>query len=90
MAFHVSPLLFFLSLTLTSSFSFFSSHMYIFIFIFTTYAVQHPNSSPKDPDAFLDSDWVGYTTNRTSISGSTIFMAGAPVLYKTKMQPTVA
>ena len=49
------------------------------------YAVQHPNSSPKDPNAFVDSDWGGNTANRKSISASTIFMAGAPVLYKTKM-----
>ena len=54
------------------------------------YAVQHPNLSPKDPDAFVDSDWGGNTANRKSISGSTIFMAGVPLLYKTKMQPAVA
>ena len=54
------------------------------------YDLQHPNSTPRDPNAFVDSDWGGNWKNRKSISGSTIFMAGAPVMYKTKMQQTVA
>ena len=54
------------------------------------YSINHPNTSPRHPDAFVDSDWGGNIANRKSISGSTIFMAGAPILYKTKMQPTVA
>lgn len=32
------------------------------------YEVQHPNSSPRDPDAFVDSDWGGNIANRKSIS----------------------
>jgi len=39
---------------------------------------------------FVDSDWGGDTSHRKSISGSTFFLAGAPIMYKTKMQPTVA
>jgi len=39
---------------------------------------------------FVDSDWGGDTSHRKSITGCTLFMAGAPVMYKTKMQLTVA
>ena len=52
--------------------------------------LQHPADPPSHPVAFVDSDWGGDTSHRKSISGSTIFMAGAPIMYKTKMQQTVA
>ena len=52
--------------------------------------LQHPADPPSHPAAFVDSDWGGDTSHRKSISGSTIFMAGAPIMYKTKMQQTVA
>ena len=54
------------------------------------HVLQHPKESPAIPLVFVDSDWGGDTSHRKSITGSTLFMAGAPVMYKTKMQPTVA
>ena len=54
------------------------------------HVLQRLEDSSKIPVAFVDSDWGGDTSHRKSITGSTLFMAGVPVLYKTKMQPTVA
>ena len=51
---------------------------------------EHPKDSPKIPMVFVDSDWGGDTSHQKSITVSTLFMAGAPIMYKTKMQPTVA
>ena len=54
------------------------------------YVLKHPWEDPKYPNAFVDSDWGGDTSNRKSITGVTIFMAGAPIMYRTRMQQTVA
>ena len=45
--------------------------------------LKHPCKDPKYPNSFVDSDWGGDTSNRKSITGVTIFMAGAPIMYRT-------
>ena len=46
---------------------------------------EHPKGSPKIPMVFVDSDWVEDTSHQKSITGSTLFMAGALIMCKTKM-----
>ena len=38
---------------------------------------------------YVDSDQGGDTSQHKSITGSTLFMTGALIMYKTKMKPTV-
>ena len=39
---------------------------------------------------YTDSDWVNDTTNRWSVSGTAIILAGGLIVYKTILQRTVA
>ena len=41
------------------------------------------------PQAFVD-DWASDSKTRRSVSGTSIFLAGALVIYKSHMQPTVS
>jgi hypothetical protein len=42
--------------------------------------------SPITPMGFSDSDWAGNTDDRTSTTGSIVFLAGGPVSWKSKQQ----
>ncbi len=39
---------------------------------------------------YSDSDWAGDPTNMTSTSGYVLFLANAPILWQSKLQPIVA
>ena len=39
---------------------------------------------------YTDSDWANDSTNRRSVSGTTIILAGGSIVYKTILQKTVA
>ena len=49
------------------------------------HVLQRQEDSPTIPVAFVDSDWGGDTSHCKSITGSTLVMAGAPVMHTTKM-----
>jgi hypothetical protein len=38
----------------------------------------------------VDADWASDSKTHRSVSGTSIFLAGAPVIYKSRMQPTVS
>ena len=42
------------------------------------------------PIAFVDSDWAGDTSHHRSISGICLCFASAPVVYRSRFQPTVS
>eukprot|EP00559_Dactyliosolen_fragilissimus_P005209 CAMPEP_0184859298 /NCGR_PEP_ID=MMETSP0580-20130426/4300_1 /TAXON_ID=1118495 /ORGANISM="Dactyliosolen fragilissimus" /LENGTH=237 /DNA_ID=CAMNT_0027355843 /DNA_START=669 /DNA_END=1379 /DNA_ORIENTATION=+ len=42
------------------------------------------------PTAFVGSDWAGDTATRKSVSGTTLYMAGGPIIYRSRQQPTVS
>ena len=39
---------------------------------------------------YVDADWASDVSTRKSVSGASIFLAGAPVIYKSRTQPTVS
>lgn len=49
-----------------------------------------PKHSAPESYGFVDADWGGDTSHRRSISGMAIFLAGAPILYKSRYQPIVS
>ena len=56
-----------------------------------TYNVTSPDHHPKLPTACTDSDLAGNIKHRKSVTGHVVVcMAGGPVLYKSRLQPTVS
>ena len=55
-----------------------------------THQVQLPQHDTFDAHGFVDADWSGDTKHRRSMTGFSIFLAGAPVIYKAKFQPTIS
>jgi hypothetical protein len=51
---------------------------------------KRPQHGALDPYSFVDSDWAACLRTRRSMSGVGAKMAGGPIAYKTKLQPTVA
>jgi len=49
-----------------------------------------PSSLPFEPCTFADADWAANVQTRKSVSGSAVFLAGAPITYKCRLQQTVA
>ena len=49
-----------------------------------------PPSSVNQPEGYVDADWAGDTKHRRSISGISLFFAGAPVVYRSRFQPTIS
>ena len=49
-----------------------------------------PSSNPTTPIGYVDSDWAGDTLHRRSISGMCLCFAGAPVVYRSRFQPTIS
>ena len=45
---------------------------------------------PTEPIECIDSDWVGDSLHRRSISGISLCFAGAPVVYRFRFQPTIS
>ena len=52
--------------------------------------VNAPDHHPALPTAYTDSDWAGNLKHRKSVTGYVVYMAGGPVLYKSRLQPTVS
>ena len=46
--------------------------------------------STESPMGYVDADWASDVSTRKSVSGASIFLAGAPVIYKSRTQPTVS
>ena len=55
-----------------------------------TYDVQIPHSGPKQAIGYVDSDWAGDSNHRRSISSMCLCFAGAPVVYRSRFQPTIS
>jgi len=49
-----------------------------------------PSSLPFEPSTFADADWAANVQMRKSVSGSAVFLAGAPISYKCRLQQTIA
>jgi hypothetical protein len=52
--------------------------------------ITRPKHGPLEPHTFVDSDWAACLKTRRSLSGIGAKMAGGPIAYKTRLQPTVA
>lgn len=55
-----------------------------------THSVELPDSDPRLAHGYVDSDWAGDTKHRRSISGLCLCFAGAPVVYRSRFQPTIS
>ena len=57
-----------------------------------TYTVNIPqdHESQQHTYGYVDSDWAGNIETRKSVSGISFIIAGAPIVYKTINQKTVA
>ena len=56
-----------------------------------TYDVKIPTDTPvKEAHGYVDADWAGDTKHRKSMSGLGLFLAGAPVVYRSRFQPTIS
>ena len=64
-----------------------SYHILLYLLI---HDVQSPQIQVDTLYRCVDADWVGNTKNRKSVSRMALFLAGAPIAYKSKMQPTIA
>jgi len=51
--------------------------------------VNLPSTLPFEPTSFADADSAANVQTRRSVSGSAIFLAGAPITYKCKLKHTV-
>ena len=50
-----------------------------------------PSGHPvHESHGFVDADWAGDTKHRKSMRGLGLFLAGAPVVYRSRFQPTVS
>ena len=49
-----------------------------------------PNLSSFEPMSFADVDWAANLNTRRSVSGTAVFLAGAPTSYKCKLKQSVA
>ena len=53
--------------------------------------VKVPSGDPVyESHGFVDADWAGDTKHRKSMTGLGLFLAGAPVVYRSRFQPTVS
>ena len=55
-----------------------------------THIVELPDSNPRHPHGYVDSDWADDTKHRRSISGLCFCFAGAPIVYHSHFQPAVS
>ena len=51
---------------------------------------KRPQHGPLDPHSFVASDWAACLRTRRYMSGVGAKIAGGPIGYKTRLQPTVA
>jgi hypothetical protein len=52
--------------------------------------VYRPEHGPFTPHSYVDASWADCPITRRSMTGVDIKLAGGPIAYKTKLQPTVA
>ena len=52
--------------------------------------VKFLNTCLRKSYGFVDADWGGDTSHRRSVSGMEISLVGAPIVYKSRYQPTVS
>lgn len=52
--------------------------------------VNLPNVPTIVPSAYADADWASNIVTRRSVSGSAVFLAGGPIIYRCKFQHCVA
>lgn len=50
------------------------------------YNLKLPNPDHQYPWSYSDADWASNPVNRRSVSGSAVFLAGSPIIYKSKFQ----
>ena len=55
-----------------------------------SHPIKLPQFTADEPYGFSDADWATNPKTRRSVSGISVFLAGGPVYYKSKLQPTVA
>ena len=56
---------------------------------YDTHKVDLPPFSPRDHYGFVDAKWGGDTSHRKSVSGISLFLAGAHISYRSRFQPTI-
>ena len=52
--------------------------------------VHLPGAATTDLHCYVDADWASDTRTRRSMTGIGMYLAGAPVAYRARLQPTVA
>ena len=55
-----------------------------------THSCVTPQHDPYTAYGMVDADWGGDTSHRRSVTGLALFMAGAPIVYKSRFQTTVS
>ena len=53
-------------------------------------SITRPQHPALDVHGYVDSDWASCPKTRRSLTGICVQLAGGPVAYKTKLQPTIA
>jgi hypothetical protein len=52
--------------------------------------IARPEHGPFTPHSYVDASWADCPITRRSLTGVDVKLAGGPIAYKTKLQPTVA